>query len=629
MYLIQQLTTETNHTILKRWLRALTQCVSGITRAYFEVVDAVLAMPWTLVDAAFCNVYMDFIENLLSANAYYTAPCLHMLIHNMTYREEIPNAPRSPISLTDQELFDMFNRVHQALFSVLRVVPTAISLLVPLLNEFFPHKRQSTSEHLWFMRNLIRILDYVPEIMTDAFGMILDHLIQIDVEIQGDLEELDEDVEQNDGDDEGGDESGSDDGDDEQVSNNAQMDVDESNAEDTPVDVQARRRAVRRHVDKLDKMLLVTFEYLEHCIKQFGRPNQQALLEMLLMHFERTIMTTHKSRYTQFIVFYVSSKRSDFPEVLLSFLIHVLMDPHKTTVLRQSAVAYIAGIICRNKRVSVDSTRRCLDLLFQWAHSYMDHCEESVVGPDPSRFALFYSVCQSLFYIICFRHRQILNMQDGAMYMQGLGFDRLINSRFNPLKVCLASIVGEFARITEQYQLVYCWTIINRNKRLLQPTGLDGQQDNNPSDLESFFVFEPFRLKLTSQFINGYYQEWNDGRTIDDDEGSNSSQSQLGSEDAEDRRTGNGFGVGGVDDEDDDDDDHTKSKSRRHQARRSRLKGEDGEGGDSDGDDEDEDDDDDDDDVATSYVFDMRAPESYDNFESLRELGMQSIHGMA
>lgn len=33
------------------------------------------------------------------------------------------------------------------------------------------------------MRNLIRILDYVPEVMTDAFGMILDRLIQIDVHL--------------------------------------------------------------------------------------------------------------------------------------------------------------------------------------------------------------------------------------------------------------------------------------------------------------------------------------------------------------------------------------------------------------------------------------------------------------
>ena len=31
------------------------------------------------------------------------------------------------------------------------------------------------------MRNLLKTLDYVPEIMSDVLGMIFDHLIQIDV----------------------------------------------------------------------------------------------------------------------------------------------------------------------------------------------------------------------------------------------------------------------------------------------------------------------------------------------------------------------------------------------------------------------------------------------------------------
>lgn len=50
------------------------------------MVDAVLAIPWTFADTAFGNVYMDFVDNLVSANAYYTAPCVHMLMLNMTYR---------------------------------------------------------------------------------------------------------------------------------------------------------------------------------------------------------------------------------------------------------------------------------------------------------------------------------------------------------------------------------------------------------------------------------------------------------------------------------------------------------------------------------------------------------------
>jgi len=100
---------------------------------------------------------------------------------------------------------------------------------------------------------------------------------------------------------------------------------------------------------------------------------------------------------------------------------------------------------------------------------------------------------------------------DGTEYFQGLGFSRIVESRFNPLKVCMPSVVHEFARITEHYQLLYCWTIIQRNKRIIQPMTADGSVDSPIADFESFFVFEPFRLKLSSRFVDSYYQEWEEG----------------------------------------------------------------------------------------------------------------------
>jgi len=162
-------------------------------------------------------------------------------------------------------------------------------------------------------------------------------------------------------------------------------------------------------------------------------------------------MTTHKSRYTQFVIFFVSSWRSEFPDVFLSYLVRFFascpslwpnpprlrftfswtpkracfsVNPQPRILLAPSVVRFIFFnfffFTCcvktsplhtvGSKRVSIDATMRCLDLMFQWAHSYIDHIEESVVVPDQARFGLFYYVCQAMFYIFCFRHRQLMAM---------------------------------------------------------------------------------------------------------------------------------------------------------------------------------------------------------------------------
>ena len=116
------------------------------------------------------------------------------------------------------------------------------------------------------------------------------------------------------------------------------------------------------------------------------------------------------------------------------------------------------------------TARLCIDRVRAWLDRYMDALEASVGLPDLQRYPLFYFPCQALFYIFCFRHSELINMRgkrgvtmlpgwpharaqcprdarshpapargraplDGSAYMRELDFSRLVNSRFNPLKV--------------------------------------------------------------------------------------------------------------------------------------------------------------------------------------------------
>lgn len=121
-------------------------------------------------------------------------------------------------------------------------------------------------------------------------------------------------------------------------------------------------------------------------------------------------------------------------------------------------------------------------------------CDVALHGP-------FYSACQAVFYTFVFRHKQLLsgNLKEGLRYLQSLNFERIVMSQLNPLKICLPSVVNFFAAITNKYQLVFCYTIIERNNRQMLPVirntagGDSVQTCTNP--LDTFFPFDPCVLK--------------------------------------------------------------------------------------------------------------------------------------
>ena len=91
-------------------------------------------------------------------------------------------------------------------------MPTCPSILHPLLARNFPHKRQNQIAQVTYIRNLLRVTEYCPEIADRILALVIDRAIQVDVstvvplrewfrshdsqvEIQVELEELEEALE--------------------------------------------------------------------------------------------------------------------------------------------------------------------------------------------------------------------------------------------------------------------------------------------------------------------------------------------------------------------------------------------------------------------------------------------------
>ncbi|KAJ7228301.1 RNA polymerase I-specific transcription initiation factor RRN3 [Mycena pura] len=613
---------------LRLWISALSHVVSRLERSHAALVQAVLSIPWTTMDGATVNAYTVFIGMLLSARPEYLSLVLGKITHGFTYQSGVQaleiNTPEGSSSpLTRRAIYD---RLHYLLRHLLSLIPTLPSTLLPLLVRNFPHKRQNQASQTTYIRNLLRISSYCPELGDKILSTIVDRAIQIDVEIQVELEELEE---QNDQDQDvfeldpfdtilGQEEDDSDSDSDDGEEDDGEMDDLSSDGGDmqTP-EIHSDVRHIQDMVKKLDTILTLIFEHFR-CTQEAGpvsetdtptalppelpdlpplpplTPNLSALssplessspvlplppalpqktsspppthppislnaqFHTLLSIFDRLILPTYKSRYTQFLVFYYTSLSSDFTDIFLGLLVDRALFQHATpAVTRAAAAAYVGSFVSRATFLDREGARRVVDVLCDFMRAHLDAVEEALRAGasitsgagSSAQSGVFYAVAQAVFLIFCFRWRDLLeDEEDGDDLVAKTGkkwipelavVQRTVNSVLNPLKVCSPNVVHQFARVAQATGFVYCYTILEANKRSeygannaegrVGTASASAVQGSHPvytillnssisAELNTFFPFDPYKLAKSSTYIQNIYREWSAVSIGDDDE---------------------------------------------------------------------------------------------------------------
>ena len=77
----------------------------------------------------------------------------------------------------------VYDRIHHLLQHLLSLIPTLPSTLQPLLVRKFPHKRQSQAAQVTYIRNMLRVTEYCPEIADRLLSTTVDRAVQIDVRL--------------------------------------------------------------------------------------------------------------------------------------------------------------------------------------------------------------------------------------------------------------------------------------------------------------------------------------------------------------------------------------------------------------------------------------------------------------
>ncbi|KAF0876689.1 RRN3 factor, partial [Crocuta crocuta] len=493
------------------WLLEFRSSIMYLTKDFEQLINILLRLQWLNRSQTVVEEYLAFLGNLVSAQTVFLRPCLSMIASHFVPPRVVIKEGDVDVSDSDDEddnLPATFDTCHRALQIIARYVPSTPWFLMPILVEKFPFVRKSERTLECYVHNLLRISVYFPTLRHEILELVIEKLLKLDVNAsRQDIEDAEEAAPQAGGGTEAAEALFS-------------MDEDEDPDRETKADPQRLDCMAHPVAERLDVLLSLLLSYIKdvcHVDGKIDNSKTKDLYRDLVTIFDKLLLPTHASCHVQFFMFYLCSFKLGFAEAFLEHLWKKLQDPNNPAIIRQAAGNYIGSFLARAKFIPLITVKSCLDLLVNWLHIYLNNqdsgtkafCDVALHGP-------FYSACQAVFYTFVFRHKQLLggNLKEGLRYLQSLNFERIVMSQLNPLKICLPSVVNFFAAITSKYQLVFCYTIIERNNRQMLPVirntagGDSVQTCTNP--LDTFFPFDPCVLKRSKKFIDPVYQIWED-----------------------------------------------------------------------------------------------------------------------
>lgn len=477
------------------------------------------------------TAFVDFLCHLVSANGNLVEPCIRVLVTRL-----LP--PQDPAEQLADGLDDC---VHGALEQVLRIFPASSSCLAAVLRENFPHKRHSSQVHVTFLRNMLRILDDSPGLYEHLLTCIVDKCIQLDVDIKlydRGVGEEDEDDDDDDDEDEG-EEAGEDDGHlepfemDEEVADQTETNAAAPAGTEATVDMVAASPEQPQPADstaeKLDLMLDMLFEFTKRqCRNRHSEAGQQQsddLFRAMMRVFNSIILRTHQSKFVQYLMFCICGIDSAFMDSFLGAISAAVLCKDESAAktpmdMRLVCSAYMSSFMGRASFVPAQRVREELDGLVRWAHAYIAENKEAAaaagapaavasrdsgagsgvtVQPPVQAHRLFYSVLQTIFYVVAFRHKQLLQAEDSRTWMRSLDLRRLISSWLKPLTFCSPDICRIFVRIVRDAKVIDCTAEMEEAS---ESWSTQVRYAGTASLLQTFFPFDPYQLPISIRHVH-------------------------------------------------------------------------------------------------------------------------------
>ncbi|XP_014676393.1 PREDICTED: RNA polymerase I-specific transcription initiation factor RRN3-like [Priapulus caudatus] len=378
---------------------------------------------------------------------------------------------------------------HALRRAVVRIVPLAPAVILGQLSALYPHRTRAPHTQTCFLQNALHVTTYLPALRGDVVAIVVARMLQIDALLtRRDVDEMRaRSVAMTTPDD-----------DDDQI-----FEMEELHVADTKLQTSDKGQLFAC----LDDLMYVMFAYIHATCWQHNGDEEtlnwkaaSSLYRELAAAFRRVVLPTHESSHVQYLAFYICSFRPTLADAFLDLLWKGFLDVNASAVARQNCAAYAASLLVRARYVAAATVRTVLTAMAAWIHRYIDGGVDALARPDRAAHLAFYAACQALFYVVAFRHEELARSPGGHAWLRSLNLQRVVTCQLNPLAVCPAAVVLQFASVTRALQIAYCYTVVEHNARNTIPVARDSRASLADA-LASFFPFEPYVLPKSRRFV--------------------------------------------------------------------------------------------------------------------------------
>lgn len=473
-------------------LQQFREVVHVIDKSKVDFVVGLTAAKWALREKEVIQSYFNVLVNLASANSIHVVLILKCLFKHFV--------PRYFYSKNDSLLTprdEIFELTHATFRRIFTLIPMSISLAKPLLSMTYPFMTKDIDDLECNMKNLFKMTEYAPSLRRHILELVVSKTLQIDL-----------------------------------ICTREAIQEKNTDADEVLFEMDMDKPDKNEFVEKLDSKLNIILQYVQNTCFEDGKLTKIAdnIFDDMLYVFRKVILPVHDSSHVQFILFYMCSFKVDYQKKFASLLWEIAIDPNSPVLKRQITLCYIASFHARAKFLKLEDALNAINSLSQWIHSYIN--DRGLSGGygdglhNAYRHGVFYAACQTLFYIIIFRVKEIMNLTDGSETMRKIQIERIITSQLNPLNFCINTVVDLFSSSMRQHQIALCDTIVKKNNRQYLPISGDPATRGSINPLDSFFPFDPYILKLSMHLFKDIYQPWdgpapNVEESDDDDDDNN------------------------------------------------------------------------------------------------------------
>ncbi|KAL8159149.1 hypothetical protein V2J09_000686 [Rumex salicifolius] len=491
-------------------LKALSGAVSHIDDMHHEtLLDTISKMSMWNYGPDVMDALMELIISLAATNGKHVDRCLGMLVNNFIPPVFYLEALKTPRGVTKKE--QVLERVHFALNQIAHLVPLSPARLYPIIRIHNPDFRKQEAMLVNYAENILKLeSSSIGQLVGNSMliKLVVDRLIDLDLELGWDVILSDD-----------------------PTKGIFEMELEGEDLADSEDDeVEFHREYLTGDIvaDKLDSLMVLTFEYLK---SSFDNGRLVEVFESLLQSFQTTILNAYKSKFAQFVMFYACSLDPENCGVRFAqYLAGVYTSEHFPLLTRMSAIAYLGSYMARAKFLTASCITNMLERLAIWCSEY---CQLHNGGVDPKdhRARAFYAGCQAIMYVLCFRMRSIIEVPRLKSQLQLIPLGQILKNSLDPFKVCLPSIVNEFAHQAKAAHLLekageFVFNDVLESELSKAYGGIER--------LDVFFPFDPCLVQRSDGYIKPNYISWKMVKPTYKEDDNNSSEEEDEEDEEED-----------------------------------------------------------------------------------------------